>query len=69
MTSRTDLERQRHELAENLLVAQEQMTPIYDAADGIKADLAARGWSPTAAEQAALTWLCAAIASAFGATS
>lgn len=49
------------ELANGLLQAAEMMTPLYDAADGIRADMAARGWSPTAAEQAALTWLCSAI--------
>jgi hypothetical protein len=64
--SRSELDKQRHDLTNMLLIAQEQMAPIFDAADGIRSDLAKRGWSPTAAEQAALTWLCAAIGSAFG---
>ncbi|MFD9256957.1 hypothetical protein [Streptomyces sp. NPDC059538] len=56
-----DLAQQRTALATALLTLQEQMVPIYDAADGMRADLQSRGWSPASAEQAALTWLCAAI--------
>ncbi|MBD0743532.1 hypothetical protein [Streptomyces sp. CBMA152] len=66
LPDRAELDRMRHELSSHLLMIQEQMTPIYDAADGIRADLNARGWSPTAAEQAALTWLCASIQMSFG---
>ncbi|MEV4037705.1 MULTISPECIES: hypothetical protein [Streptomyces] len=33
------------------------LEPIYDAADGMKRDLEARGWSPTQAEQSAGAWL------------
>lgn len=65
--SKSELDQLRHDLANNLLVMQEQMAPLFDAADGMRADLHKRGWSPTAAEQAALTWLCAAISSAFSA--
>lgn len=38
------------------------LEPIYDAADGMKATLEARGWSPTAAEHAALAWLSTTLA-------
>lgn len=37
------------------------LEPIYDAADGMRRELESRGWSPTMAEQAAGTWLCAAL--------
>ena len=49
----------RHELSNGLLLMAEQMAPIFDAADGMRADLEKRGWSPTAAEQVALAWLMA----------
>jgi hypothetical protein len=42
------------------------LEPIYDAADGMKRDLEARGWSPTMAEQAAGSWLCAALSAIGG---
>lgn len=50
-------EQLRHELAVNLLELSEQLTPVIDSADGMKADLERRGWSPTAAEQGALAYL------------
>lgn len=37
------------------------LEPVYDAADGMRRDLEARGWSPAMAEQAAGTWLCSAL--------
>lgn len=61
MNQPDDLAQQRTELTTTLLDAQEQMAPIYDAADGMRAELQSRGWSPASAEQAALTWLCGAI--------
>jgi hypothetical protein len=33
------------------------LEPVYDAADGMKRDLEARGWSPTMAEHCAGMWL------------
>lgn len=57
MPSAEELARARHELSSLLLAAAEQMTPIFDAADGMRADMEKRGWSPTAAETVALTWL------------
>lgn len=60
--SKAELERMRHELSNALLIMAEQTAPIFDAADGMRADLEKRGWSPTAAEQVALTWLVSAMA-------
>lgn len=58
MPSPEQLAKERHTLASGLLMMSEQMAPIFDTADGMRADLEKRGWSPTAAETAALTWLC-----------
>jgi hypothetical protein len=60
------LDQARHEFASVLLTMAQQLAPLFDAADGIRADMAARGWSPTAAEQAALTWLQGMLAKATG---
>ncbi|WP_327066801.1 hypothetical protein [Kitasatospora sp. NBC_01302] len=57
-----ELDRMRHELANSLLAMQQQLAPVFDAADGIRADMEQRGWSPTAAESVALTWLQGTIA-------
>lgn len=43
------------------------LQPIYDAADGMKAELISRGWSPTQAEQSAGAWLTSTLASIGGA--
>lgn len=51
----------RRTLALGLVDLHEQLGPIYDTADGIRAELNRRGWSPTAAEAAALTWLQGAL--------
>ncbi len=51
------------QMAQALLDAMEMMAPIIDAADGLRANMEMRGWSPTAAEAVALTWLNGAIAS------
>ena len=56
------------DLVTALLAVNETLGPIFDAADGMKANLERRGWSPTAAEHAALTWLTGAIATAWKAT-
>lgn len=56
----------RHELSNALLIMAEQTAPVFDAADGMRADLEKRGWSPTAAEQVALTWLVSAMGSIAG---
>ena len=61
-----ELARARHELTNGLLAMNEQLTPVFDTADGMRADLEKRGWSPTAAEQVALAWLLAAMNTAMG---
>ncbi|MET9959302.1 hypothetical protein ABZ128_09470 [Streptomyces sp. NPDC006326] len=53
----------RHLVAVAMLDLAGVLTPIYDAADGMKRELEARGWSPTLAEQAAGVWLCGILAS------
>ena len=53
------------DLVTALLAVNETMGPVFDAADGIKANLERRGWSPTAAEQVALAWLLGAMATAW----
>lgn len=45
------------ELASTLQEAMEATSPVFDVADGIRADMERRGWSPTAAEVVALEWL------------
>ncbi len=45
------------DLANGLLEMLDTLSPILDAAEGLKADLERRGWSPTAAEAVALEWL------------
>jgi hypothetical protein len=57
-----DAAKQRAALSASLLEVNEQMSPLFDHADGIRADMERRGWSPTAAEQAALSWLMGALA-------
>lgn len=63
-----ELANMRHELSNALLIMSEQMAPLFDAAEGMKADMEKRGWSPTAAEQVALTWLVGAVSSIAGAS-
>lgn len=48
-------------LANMMLEMTDVMTPIFDTADGMRADLENRGWSPTAAEAAATAWLTGAL--------
>lgn len=57
LPSDEEIEKERAELATSLLVMQARFQPIFDAADGMKADMERRGWSPTAAESVALQWL------------
>lgn len=52
----------KDEIATSLMEMLGNYVPIFDTADGMRADLERRGWSPTAAEQVALTWLTGAIA-------
>ncbi|MER5689675.1 hypothetical protein [Streptomyces sp. NPDC002205] len=43
--------------ANDLLLMREGLAPAFDAADGMRADLIARGWSDQAAEAITITWL------------
>jgi hypothetical protein len=38
------------------------LAPLFDAADGMRADLLARGWTPQIAEHLAGQWLAAMLA-------
>jgi len=57
VTSKDEAAKQRAELANSMLLMGEQLAPVLDFADGMRADMERRGWSPTAAEQASLAWL------------
>lgn len=48
---------QKPTVIEDLIQAVEALQPLFDAADGMRADLERRGWSPTKAEQIAHQWL------------
>jgi hypothetical protein len=50
------------EMANLLIGMLADYQPIFDAADGMRAQLEQRGWSPTAAEAVSLTWLQGAMA-------
>jgi hypothetical protein len=53
----------RATLANGFLMMREQLlAPAFDAADGMRADLLARGYSPGAAEVLTVTWLQRTIA-------
>jgi hypothetical protein len=52
-----EMEEARRLLATGLLELREYLAPAFDAGDGIRADLVARGWSPQMAEMLAGTWL------------
>lgn len=43
------------------------VTPLFDAADGMKADLLNRGWSPDVVDYLAGAWLAAMLAKVGGA--
>jgi hypothetical protein len=52
-----EAEEARSSFASVLLMMREGLTPAFDAADGMRADLIARGWSAQCAEILAMTWL------------
>lgn len=54
--------KQRADIAASLLDITDALGPVFDTADGVRADLERRGWSPTAAESAASVWLDGALA-------
>ncbi|WP_333745764.1 hypothetical protein [Streptomyces sp. IBSBF 2950] len=47
----------RNSIANSMLVMREGLVPVFDAADGMRADLLVRGWSPQTAELLTMTWL------------
>lgn len=53
----------RRQLSTAMLDMAGILTPVYDAADGMRRELRRRGWSPMLAETAAGTWLCHTLAS------
>lgn len=61
-----EMARMRHEMTNGLLAMNESLAPVFDTADGMRAELEKRGWSPTAAEQVALVWLMSAMKTAMG---
>jgi hypothetical protein len=48
-----------------LIDGMETFAPFLDAADGMRADLERRGWSPTQAERIAGAWLTGCIDAAW----
>lgn len=50
------------QFAELLMQLQDLYRAAYEAADGMKAELAARGYSETAAESVAVAWLNSTVA-------
>ncbi|MFI5814891.1 hypothetical protein ACIA7S_28530 [Streptomyces sp. NPDC051643] len=52
-----DVEETKAALTQGMFDIRESLTPVFDMADGMRADLEKRGWSPTAAESASLVWL------------
>lgn len=47
----------RHHLRVDMLDAVGLLEPVLDAADGMRRDMEARGWSSTMAEHCAGSWL------------
>lgn len=59
------MERMRQDALNGLMGLVEGTAPIFDAADGMRADLEKRGWSPAAAEQIAMSWVIGALGAVF----
>ncbi|GAA2732422.1 hypothetical protein [Streptomyces nogalater] len=47
----------RAQMINGFLALHEDIAPAFDAADGMRVDLVARGWSPPMAEMLVATWL------------
>jgi hypothetical protein len=56
------VDEQRAALATVLMDGLSLLAPLFDAADGMRADLLARGWTPQIAEYLAGQWLAAMLA-------
>lgn len=52
-----EFEEQRKELARNLIQMKENMEPLFESAEGTRADLVRRGWTAPMAERIAGEWL------------
>ncbi|MEO3974393.1 hypothetical protein [Streptomyces sp. CAU 1734] len=46
------------DLIRELMAARAGWEPLFDAADGMRLDLEARGWSPVTARWVAGQWMC-----------
>jgi hypothetical protein len=58
-----DIDQMREEFTQGIMAAREAVvTPLFDAADGMKADLVRRGWSPEIVDYLAGSWLVAMLA-------
>jgi hypothetical protein len=53
------IDEQRAALADMLMDGMSLLAPLFDAADGMRADLLARGWTAEIAEYLAGQWLAA----------
>lgn len=53
------IDEQRAALAHTLMDGMSLLAPLFDAADGMRADLLARGWTAEIAEGLAGQWLAA----------
>ncbi|MEV4971985.1 hypothetical protein [Streptomyces scopuliridis] len=58
------IQEMRETLALSLMDNAELLVPLFDAADGMRADLVKRGWSANIAEYLAGSWLAAMLAKA-----
>lgn len=60
-----EIEEMRAAAVDGLMSMVEGVGPVFDAGDGMRADLEKRGWSPAAAEQIAMSWVIGALGAAF----
>jgi hypothetical protein len=58
-------EENRTAMRNSLLEVSEDFAPMLDAADGMRAEMERRGWSPTAAEQVGLAYVMGMLSMAF----
>ncbi|MFG2292030.1 hypothetical protein [Streptomyces sp. NPDC048603] len=55
-----------HTVALAIMASVNGLQPVFDAADGMRADLERRGWSPSVAEHLTAQWLSATLRLVFG---
>jgi hypothetical protein len=63
-----ELDPMRRMVAEACMQTRDLITPILESAEGVKADMVARGWSPGNAETVAATYVQAMLKNAIGGT-